>query len=403
MTRVAFIGGGWIATSIAVGLRSYGGELCAVADVSERRRAQWRSSAGVAVFDDHRTMLDATRPDVVFVLTPTAFHAVHTADALDAGADVVVEKPIASTIGEAQEMIGRAARLGRTLLVDESYVTMPSHLVALGALEAGRIGAVRSVLLTFFGWRPRPEYEQGVAAANAGWRSDGEFAWISDHFVHLVALSRLFAGRSGVDGVTALGGPTEAEVRGATWRCGDVDVVWLRASRGEEEVFGTASGLHTTVVGTNGLMTVLGEGGSWGDGRGGEAVRFGDGSTLDAVSDPDALWVADVGYYPAAHITSVATALDALQGLRDGYTGSDALVDLMATQALIESARESVADHLTRTSRIRAREEVGRARSARSPSCPRASNSGTSRVRSDIGCGARRLPRSCDGSRRARR
>ncbi len=339
MTRVAFIGGGWIAKSIAAGVRAYGGELSAVADVSARRREQWRSTEGVAVFDDHRTMLDATGPDVVFVLTPTPFHAAHTIDALDAGSDVVVEKPIASTTGEAQDMINRAAALGRRLLVDESYVTMPSHLVAKGALQAGLIGTVRSVVLTFFGWRPRPEYEQGVAAANAGWRSDGQFAWISDHFVHLVALSRLFAGRSDVEDVAALGGPTEAEVRGATWRCGDVDVVWLRASRGEEGVFGTASGLHTTVVGTNGLLTVLGEGGSWGDGRGSEAVRVGDGSTLGALTEPDTLWVADVGYYPAAHINSVASALDALQGLREGYTGSDALVDLIATQALIKSAR----------------------------------------------------------------
>jgi predicted dehydrogenase len=221
-------------------------------------------------------------------------------------------------------------------LVDESYLYMPSHEAAVELIESNRVGSVRSVAMTFYGWLPLLEFRAAVAAANEGWRAVGEFPWITDHAVHFFALSRRFSGGGPIEDVRALGGTREDDVVGATWRCGNVSVVWLRITNGLEGVWGPRTGLHTLVVGERGFFTVLGEGGAWGDGGPRSAIRFHDASALAVGGAPDLLWEADVGYYPSAHIRSVRAAL---AGGGGGYPAQLAFDDLVATQSLIQAAR----------------------------------------------------------------
>jgi predicted dehydrogenase len=264
--------------------------------------------------------------------------------ALGVGCDVVVEKPLAMSSEEAQRMVVLATEAGRTVLVEESYLWSPSHLAAMDILRGGRLGPLRSIVCTFYGWRPLPSRERSVALANTvGWRVEGRFPWLGDHAVHLFALSKRLAGHSRIADVHALGGPTEAGVRGATWRCADVDVVWLRATSGDEGVLGTCTGLHTRVSGTSGCLDVLGEGGAWGDDGPRGAVRCSDGTVVAADDEPDLLWKADVGYYPSAHRRTVAVALAHLAGrpIDVPYFAADAADDIAAVEALIRSAEHA--------------------------------------------------------------
>src|SRR4029079_9023314 len=115
------------------------------------KRAIWQSR-GIVPFTDLEGMLSSVAPDVVFVLTPTATHRALAETALRAGFDVVIEKPLAAGPPDADAIVATAQRCGRRALVEESYLWMPSHRRAFDELAAGRIGAVRTIVHTFFGW-----------------------------------------------------------------------------------------------------------------------------------------------------------------------------------------------------------------------------------------------------------
>src|SRR5262245_34676306 len=65
---------------------------------------------GEAIYTDLGRMLDAVRPDAVHVLTPPATHAEVAMIAMQAGAHVLVEKPMAIDIAQADAMIDMAMR-----------------------------------------------------------------------------------------------------------------------------------------------------------------------------------------------------------------------------------------------------------------------------------------------------
>ena len=94
-----------------------GVELVAVADsdpAALRQATQGRAARG---YSDAAALLAAEQPDLVSVVVPTSIHLSTALAALEAGAHVLVEKPIAATRGEAEEMIGAARRAGRMLTV----------------------------------------------------------------------------------------------------------------------------------------------------------------------------------------------------------------------------------------------------------------------------------------------
>ena len=70
---------------------------------------------GLPVHDDHRAMLAACRPDAVAICTPPAARFAIARDALRAGMHVLLEKPPAATMGEAEALVALAAREGRVL------------------------------------------------------------------------------------------------------------------------------------------------------------------------------------------------------------------------------------------------------------------------------------------------
>ena len=73
--------------------------------------------AGLPVFTDFAAALTETRPDLVIVATYTDSHAAFAIAAMQAGAHVFVEKPLAATVADAQRVVDTAARLGRKLVV----------------------------------------------------------------------------------------------------------------------------------------------------------------------------------------------------------------------------------------------------------------------------------------------
>ena len=120
----------------------------AIAGFSDARLDAARHAADVvrawspdaAAFDDLATMLTTVRPDAVFNLTPAPLHAAVNAECLAAGAHVYSEKPLATSIAEADGLIAEARKLGRLLLcAPASAVTREVRWLG-GVIASGRLG-----------------------------------------------------------------------------------------------------------------------------------------------------------------------------------------------------------------------------------------------------------------------
>ena len=124
--------------------------LVALSDVLPGRAAEVGAAFGAPTpYLDHKQMLAKERLDVVVVGTPNAFHAQQTIDALNAGAHVLVEKPMAATLDEANAMIAAAEKNGRKLMVGQNQRLMPPHVKAKQILDSGVLGKVLNFQTTF--------------------------------------------------------------------------------------------------------------------------------------------------------------------------------------------------------------------------------------------------------------
>src|SRR5262245_55998949 len=111
--RAALIGCGKIAKMHVSALAGAGVELVAVGDRDPQRAAQIAALApGARAYGDFDALLADVRPDVVHVLTSPTSHAALAIKAAEAGAHVLVEKPVALSTAEADAMIDAACANG---------------------------------------------------------------------------------------------------------------------------------------------------------------------------------------------------------------------------------------------------------------------------------------------------
>jgi len=151
--RVAFIGAGGISHAYGESLREVGRcRLVAVADLDEAKARALQQQYGFeSVYVDYDRMLDEVRPEAVVVATPNSVHAPASIAALQAGAHVIVEKPMAMNVEEAQAMVDAAAAAGRKLVVgfqwrfrhDAQYLKRVIDAGELGGLMFARCHAMR--------------------------------------------------------------------------------------------------------------------------------------------------------------------------------------------------------------------------------------------------------------------
>jgi UDP-N-acetylglucosamine 3-dehydrogenase len=139
-----------------------GVELVAVADPlpeAVRLATQGRSLRGYAAV---ATMLAEEELDLVSVVAPTSMHHELTLAALQAGAHVLVEKPIAATRAEAEAMMAAAAASGRMLTVGHIERFNPAIVELRRRLQAGELGRIFQVRATRLGPFPDRIRDVGV-------------------------------------------------------------------------------------------------------------------------------------------------------------------------------------------------------------------------------------------------
>src|SRR3954452_6494424 len=111
MTAGAVIGCGTISIVHLEAITSLDGvDLVGVCDTDADRAAAVGREYGVPWFTHHAELLERVRPQVVHICTPHHQHVPVAVDCLDAGVSVLVEKPVAPTVAEAEPLIRAAER-----------------------------------------------------------------------------------------------------------------------------------------------------------------------------------------------------------------------------------------------------------------------------------------------------
>ena len=135
--RTAVIGAGYLGRFHA---QKYGAlpqvDLLAVVDTDAEARDRVAREVGCEAVADYRSLLG--KVDAVSVVTPTPLHHRVSMDFLEAGAHVLVENPITSTMDEARELVATAARRGRVLQVGHLERFNPAILAIEGLLDRPR-------------------------------------------------------------------------------------------------------------------------------------------------------------------------------------------------------------------------------------------------------------------------
>ncbi|HKP19584.1 MAG TPA: Gfo/Idh/MocA family oxidoreductase [Gaiellaceae bacterium] len=107
--RIGVIGTGWIAEEhLAILRRLDGVELAAVSDLDASRSAELAPE--LPGYTDWRELIEAEKPDAVFICTPPLLHREMAVEALDRGIHVYLEKPIARGLEDARAIVEAAAR-----------------------------------------------------------------------------------------------------------------------------------------------------------------------------------------------------------------------------------------------------------------------------------------------------
>ncbi|MDX6549434.1 MAG: hypothetical protein QOJ31_118 [Gaiellales bacterium] len=246
--RIALFGSGWIMDYHARGVLEHPrGELVAAANWRAESLAALAQRHGIArTTTDWRELAADPEIDAVVIATPNALHAPQTIACLEAGKHVLVEKPMARSLAEAETMNAAAAASSASLMVAHCWRFHPDVQALRARIAGGELGEVVKTrgYGVHAGWGP------------SGWFTDPDLAGggaLVDMGVHAIDTARYLLGDPQPDRVCAILGtryrPLPVDDDGIlliTWSNGSNSLVecgWWQPHLGgleaDTEVYGT--------------------------------------------------------------------------------------------------------------------------------------------------------------------
>ena len=192
--RLAVVGAGVIGAlhgAVATALRDRV-ELVAVADLQLDRAEKLVAEHGGAAYASLAEALAAVEIDVVTVCTPTGAHGVVAIEAMQAGKDVIIEKPAEITVQRTDEIIAAQQATGRLVTVISQHRFDPATEVVVDAIAKGELGRLTSSICSVDWWRGQTYYDSGDWRGT--WELDGGGA-LMNQGVHTVDLLVATMGR----------------------------------------------------------------------------------------------------------------------------------------------------------------------------------------------------------------
>lgn len=162
-------------------------EVAAVCDVNENAAKETAERHGIKnYYTDAKEMLQTERPDVVSVCVPNCFHKEYTIMALESGANVLCEKPLAFTYQDAVDMFECAEKNGKVLMACQSMRFTPDRLAAKKYIEKngyddiyyGELARIRRRGIPFWGTFHMKKISCGGAFVDIGVHMLDALVWL---------------------------------------------------------------------------------------------------------------------------------------------------------------------------------------------------------------------------------
>lgn len=162
--------------------------LCEVDEELAARRARELGFAEATA--DWRALVARPDVDIVSITTPNAFHAEMAVAALAAGKHVWCEKPMATSLADAEAMLAAARAAGKVAALGYNYIQNPAIRLAARLIGEGAIGPVNHVRVEM------DEDFMADAEAHFSWKSAAQSGYgaLDDFGVHAFSLLRVLVG-----------------------------------------------------------------------------------------------------------------------------------------------------------------------------------------------------------------
>lgn len=155
--KFAIVGCGRIAGRHAEHIKTYG-ELVAVCDIVKEKADKLAEENSAKAFYDIDDMLSSELEyDVVSVCSPNGLHAIHSIKALNAGNNVLCEKPMAINVHDCGKMIQAAEKNNKRLFAIKQNRFNPPVAAVKQAIDQGKVGKIYSIQLSCF-WNRNSDY-----------------------------------------------------------------------------------------------------------------------------------------------------------------------------------------------------------------------------------------------------
>ncbi|MBK1879683.1 Gfo/Idh/MocA family protein [Pelagicoccus mobilis] len=269
--RVGLIGCGWFGNVDLAALSRVGNvEVVSLCDPNQKHLQQTldevsgRQSKAPSTYADFRKMLAADQHDVVIVGTPDHWHALPAIEAMKAGADVYLEKPISVDVMEGEALVAAARKYDRVVQVNLQRRSSPLYEeVRKKYLDTGKLGRIGTVECFLYGGgrarkidsvQPPAHLDYDLWAGPAakipfvppleskGWRNFMEYGngKIGDMGVHIFDLVRHLLGIGWPISVSSTGGiymlkggsANISDTQKTVFKYPDLDVTWEHRSWG---------------------------------------------------------------------------------------------------------------------------------------------------------------------------
>jgi predicted dehydrogenase len=273
--RVGLIGSGWYGKSSLFRLLQVAPvevvSLCDVdrrmlADAAEQVAVRQASKKTPRTYSDYREMLKEQDLDIVLIATPDHWHALPMIAAVQAGADVYVEKPISVDVVEGQAMLAAARTYNRVVQVNTQRRSTP-HLANARdrVIREGRLGKIGLIeIYCYYHMRTREnppdipppdhlDFEMYTGPAPMrpfnklihprSWRNFMEYCngIVGDMCIHMLDMVRWMADLGMPRRISSTGGilvqkdskANTTDTQHATFDYGDLQVVWTHRTWGD--------------------------------------------------------------------------------------------------------------------------------------------------------------------------
>jgi len=205
--KVAVLGAGAIANQHFDAIRATAGlTACSVADIDSDRASELALRYGIKSYCDYREMIERERPDVAVIALPHFLHRETAVFAAEHGCHLMLEKPMALSVSECEEIIRAGRKADIRILVGHTQHYIAENIQAKSIIRSGELGKlvmIQDVRHTNYfhesrpGWFLEKEKSGGGILANLGTHSIDKIQWLTDRKVSKLSASVSYHGSRG--------------------------------------------------------------------------------------------------------------------------------------------------------------------------------------------------------------